>query len=107
MTQSTPQNLDIELGLHDVQDISSADAVAAFFVRLGYSTGTRTPQTPANLGITAEGTARPIKKVELIADQEGLLQVVTTQPLQVGFLNLPNTMACSLGGETIANFSQF
>lgn len=74
-SQAIPRNLDIELGLHDVQALSSADAVAAFFARLGYSTDTRTPQTPANLGITAEGTARPIKKIELIADQEGFFQV--------------------------------
>ncbi len=74
-SQSILRNLDIELGLHDVQALSSADAVAAFFARLGYSTDTRTLQTPANLGITAEGTARPIKKIELIADQEGFFQV--------------------------------
>jgi hypothetical protein len=73
--QSIPRNLDIELGLHDVQALSSANAVAAFFARLGYSTDTRISQTPANLGITAEGTARSIKKIELIADQEGFFQV--------------------------------
>jgi hypothetical protein len=49
--------------------------VAAFFARLGYSTDTRISQTPANLGITAEGTARSIKKIELIADQEGFFQI--------------------------------
>ena len=72
---SHTRSLDTELGLPDVQTLSSADAVAAFFARLGYSTDTRTPQTPANLGITAEGTARPTKKIELIADQENLFQV--------------------------------
>lgn len=64
MPQSTSRHLDTELGLHDVQALSSADAVAAFFTRLGYSTDSRTPQIPANLGITAEGTARPIKKIQ-------------------------------------------
>ena len=39
--QSTPRSLDIELGLHDVQVISSADAVAAFFAQLGYNTDAR------------------------------------------------------------------
>ena len=69
------QNVDIELRPHDVQAIHNADAVAAFFASLGYNTEARTPQTPANLGIAAEGTARLIKKVELIADHEGLFQV--------------------------------
>lgn len=46
-----------------------------FFGGLGYNTHARTSQTPGNLGITAETTVRPIKKIELIADQEGLLQV--------------------------------
>lgn len=67
--------LDLELGPHDVQALNSADAVAAFFAGLGYDTGPRTQQTPGNLGITAEGTARPIKMIELVADQEGLFQV--------------------------------
>lgn len=69
------QNLDIELGPHDIQVLSGADAVAAFFARLGYNTDARIPQIPANLGITAEGVARPINKIELIADQEGFFQV--------------------------------
>jgi len=75
LEQSTPKTLDVELGAHDVQALSSADAVAAFFARLGYNMDKRTEQTPANLGITAEGTARPIKRIELIADQENLFQV--------------------------------
>lgn len=71
----SPRNLDIEVEPHDIQTISGADAVAAFFARLGYNTEARISQTPANLGITAEGTARPIKRIELIADQESLFQV--------------------------------
>ena len=47
----------------------------AFFARLGYNTEGRTAQTAGNLGITADSTSRPIRKIELIADQEGLLQV--------------------------------
>jgi hypothetical protein len=66
---------DIQLGHADIQALSSADAVAAFFERLGYNTNVRASQTPANLGITADSTLRPIKKIELLADQEGLLQV--------------------------------
>ena len=63
--------LDREVSAREVQGLSGADAVAAFFARLGYGTDNRTIQTPGNLGITAEGTARPIKKIHQIADQEG------------------------------------
>jgi hypothetical protein len=66
---------DIELGYADIQALSDADAVAAFFELLGYNTSVRRIQTPANLGITADSTLRPIKKIELLADQEGLLQI--------------------------------
>ena len=66
---------DCEVEFKDVQDLASADAVAAFFAKLGYNTDARTQQTLANLGITAEGAARPINRIELLADQEGLLQV--------------------------------
>ena len=67
--------LDIALTRQDTQSLSSADGFAAFFARLGYNTDARTAQTAGNLGITADSTIRPIKKIELIADQEGLLQV--------------------------------
>jgi hypothetical protein len=67
--------LDIDLEPSDVQDLSEADAIAALFARLGYNTDARTLQTPGNLGLTAESTVRPIKRTELIADQDGLLQV--------------------------------
>ena len=63
----------------DVQLLSDADAVAAFFGRLGYDTNPRTIQTPGNLGITSENTLRRIRKIELIADNEGLLQVYLFQ----------------------------
>jgi hypothetical protein len=75
MSEKTSPILDIELNHHDIQTLNSPDAIAAFFGRLGYNTNARTPQTPGNLGITADGTARPIKKIELIADQESLFQV--------------------------------
>jgi hypothetical protein len=75
MPHSTSQTHDSELGLSDIQSLSNAGEITAFFARLGYNTDARIPQTPANLGITAEGTVRPIKKIELIADQENLFQV--------------------------------
>lgn len=68
--------LDIDLARQDIQDLHNANAVAAFFARLGYNTDVRTAQTAGNLGISADSTAsRPIKKIELIADHEGLLQL--------------------------------
>ncbi|MFQ5882054.1 MAG: hypothetical protein ACE5I9_06230, partial [Candidatus Methylomirabilales bacterium] len=75
MSKKSLPILDADLSHHDVQALNSADAITAFFARLGYNTNARTPQTPGNLGITAETTVRPIKKIELIADQEGLFQV--------------------------------
>ena len=69
--------LDIELTASDIQALNGADAMAASFARLGYHTDARTLQTPANLGMTADGTVRPIKRIELIADQEGLFQLLS------------------------------
>ena len=66
---------DCDITASEIQQLAGADAVAAFFAKLGYRTDVRVPQTPGNLGVTADGTVRPIKRVELIADQEGLLQV--------------------------------
>lgn len=66
---------DIDLAERDVQGLSSADALAAFLASLGYNTNARTVQTPGNLGITADSTLRPIMRIELIADREGLFQV--------------------------------
>ena len=66
---------DVDLNERDVQALSSSDAVTAFFARFGYNTNPRTVQTPGNLGINAESTLRPIRRIELIADQSGLFQV--------------------------------
>lgn len=67
--------LDIELTAQNILELSSSDALTAMFARMGYNTNARITQTPANLGITAEGTIKPIRSVELLADQEGLFQV--------------------------------
>ena len=70
-----PVRFDAELSAHDVQDLSSTEGVAAFFAKLGYNTNNRTTQTAGNLGIIAEGTSRPVKRIHQIADQEGLFKV--------------------------------
>jgi len=66
-----------------VQLLSDADAIAAFFGRLGYNTNARTLQTPGNLGITSESSLRRIRRIELIADNEGFLQVYLFQLVSV------------------------
>ncbi|HOY63543.1 MAG TPA: hypothetical protein PK745_10235, partial [bacterium] len=67
--------LDKELQSSDIQVLSDANQVAAFFAGLGYNLDARVTQSPANLDIAADGTARQIKKIELIADHDGLFQV--------------------------------
>ncbi len=74
-TTINASRFDVDLSERDVQALSSVDAIAAFFARLGYNTNARTVQTPGNLGIGTEGTLRPIKRIELISDREGLFQV--------------------------------
>lgn len=74
MPEATPR-LDLDLRTRDVQDLTGADAVTAFFGRLGYRTDARIEQTAAHLGMVAEGTVRPIRRIERLANQEDLLQV--------------------------------
>lgn len=82
--------LDCEVSAREVQGLSNADAVAAFFARLGYDTDKRTIQTTGNLGITAEGSARPIRKIHQIADQVELTSVTVahTRALARSFRSL-------------------
>jgi hypothetical protein len=74
LDQSIIHSVDVEIDPRDVQALNGPDAVAAFFAHLGYNTDARIPQTPGNLGIT-ESVARPVNRLELLADQEGLFQV--------------------------------
>ncbi len=67
--------LDIYLQPTALWDLADADALAALFAQLGYRTEGRIQQTPGNLGIQAEGTRRPIKSVQLLAEQEDSFQV--------------------------------
>lgn len=75
MEQPDSLDFDVDLTATRVQEISDPDALAAFFASLGYNIEGRIEQTPGNLGIEAESVKRPIKRIELIADQEGLFQV--------------------------------
>jgi hypothetical protein len=71
------------LRAEDIQLLNDADGVAALFSRLGYDTNARTVQSPGNLGITADTIVRRIKKIELIADNEGFFQVYLFQLVSV------------------------
>jgi hypothetical protein len=75
--------LDVDLSRQDIQSLNDADALSSLLARMGYNTNARTIQTPANLGITAEGTVRPIKKIELLADHEGLFQAYVFEVVSV------------------------
>ncbi len=66
---------DRELTEKDILGLSSAEAVVGFLASLGYRTDARTVQAPANLGITSETLVQQIRRLELLADHEGLLQV--------------------------------
>jgi hypothetical protein len=66
----TSQPFDVDISLGDIQSVSNADALAAFFSRLRYDTSIRTVQTPANLSLS-ESVAQPIKRIELVAGASG------------------------------------
>ena len=66
---------DRDIDKRAILELSTSDAITGFFADLGYNTDARTEQTPGNLGITAESVLRQINRIELIADQDGLLQV--------------------------------
>jgi hypothetical protein len=70
-----------------IQSISNASEVAGFFSYLGYSTSERITQSPANLGITNENLLKEIKKIELIANQENLLQIYLFELSSVTIVN--------------------
>jgi hypothetical protein len=66
---------DKEVTRQQIQSLNDIEAITAFFAYLGYDTNSRIQQTPANLGITPETIQRQIKRIERIADQQGLLSV--------------------------------
>ena len=50
-------NDDYELSREDIQDLSSRDALAAFFAKLGYDTNDRLVQNVAAMGFTLNSKA--------------------------------------------------
>ncbi len=66
---------DIDLDRRDLQQLSDANEITAFFARLGYSTDAQIEQTAQNLSITSEVAKRQIKHIRLVADEGAFLQV--------------------------------
>ena len=67
---------DRDIDRREIQQLSNADAITAFFARLGYNTDARIEHTPATLRIDAQGVIRPIEAIERIANHGDALQVM-------------------------------
>ncbi|HEX9736184.1 MAG TPA: hypothetical protein VGG06_29840, partial [Thermoanaerobaculia bacterium] len=78
---------------HDLLDLSGVDALTAFFDRLGYAPD-RLEQIPENLGITAESTRRPIRRIERIARHgDPLLPQIEVYLFELSKVTLTHTRA--------------
>src|SRR2546421_2993686 len=62
---------DYELSRDDIQDLSSRDALAAFFAKLGYDTNDRLVQNVAAMGFTSDNLKSAITHIERLASQDG------------------------------------
>jgi len=74
---------DKEVTRQQIQSLNDLEAITAFFACLGYDTNSRIQQGPANLEITSETIQRQIKRIERIADQQGLLSVYLVEMTSV------------------------
>ena len=63
---------DYDLTLEEVQELSSRDALAAFFARLGYDSNVRLVQNVAAMGITNDNLKATITHIERLASQSVL-----------------------------------
>lgn len=81
---------DREIRADDIQTLSTPDGIVGFFSTLGYETSARIKQSPANLGITTDTLIKEIRHIELIANQEGLLQVYL---FELSSVTVANTQA--------------
>ncbi len=90
---------DYELTREDIQGLSSRDALAAFFAKLGYDTNARLVQNAAAMGFGSDLLKSSIMHIERLASQDGgLLEVylvelksvtvATTRALTQAFRNL-------------------
>lgn len=81
---------DRELKSEDIQSVSTPDEVTTFFTLLGYETSGRIKQSQVNLSITNESLIKEIKNIELLANQDGLLQVYL---FELSSVTVANTQA--------------
>jgi hypothetical protein len=61
---------DYELSREDIQLLSSRDALAAFFAKLGYDTNDRLAQSVAAMGFTGDNLKSAISYIERLASQD-------------------------------------
>jgi hypothetical protein len=71
-------NMDVDITAQDVASLASADALAAFFQRLGYDTAKRAKLFPEAIGLADPDGA--LRHLELLSeDPEGFLRIVFGQ----------------------------
>ncbi len=70
---------DVNLTPKNVSNLSSQDAIAAFFMELGYDTSRRSPLTADAIGLTGD-SANAVRQIEVLSeDDEGFMRVVFVQ----------------------------
>ena len=91
---------DLDLTARQIAELTSADALAAFFAKLGYPTDARIALTPEAVGVAGE-SPNLIKKVELLSeDPEQFLRVVFAQPKSLT-AKVRNDLVRALGKSNI------
>ncbi len=71
-----PHVTDLNLTPKDFQGITSADALAALLMSLGYDTGGRKSLTTESIGLSGDSAA-PIRAIEVLSeDADGFLRVM-------------------------------
>jgi hypothetical protein len=91
---------DLELSREDIQLLSTRDALAAFFAKLGYDTNDRLVQNVAAMGFTSDNLKSAIIHIERLASQDARMfevylfelksvTIATTQGIVRAFRNRP------------------
>lgn len=95
-----PKMTNIDLSAADVSALSSADAIAGFFTRLGYPTDRRRKLTAAALGLSSDAVPA-VTDVELIAaDSDDFFRVVFVQVRSIT-AKIRNELARKLGQSNV------
>lgn len=76
---ATVRSTDVEVTPQRISNLTSADAVAAFFAELGYDTERRAELTPESIGLAGDSAAA-VRSIEVLSeDSEEFLRVVFVQ----------------------------